>query len=124
ERGQMHRLSEWQDRKLMVVVFLGTDCPLAKLYAPRLGDLTRNYADRDVAVVGIHSNRHETPADLIRFAGDHRIPFPLLHDIGNVVADRFGARRTPEAFILDERRVIRYRGRIDDQYDVGLQRPK
>src|SRR5262249_23926771 len=46
----------------------------------------------------------------------------LLRDMGNDVADRFGAKRTPEAFILDQDRVIRYRGRIDDQYDVGIQR--
>ena len=42
--------------------------------------------------------------------------------MGNVVADRFGAKRAPEAFILDEGRAIRYRGRIDDQYGVGSQR--
>jgi len=122
--GQKHRLGDYQDRKLVVVVFLGTDCPLAKLYGPRLGDLARAYADRGVTVLGIHSNQHELLADLARYARDHHIPFPLLHDVGNVVADRFGAQRTPEAFVLDERRVIRYRGRIDDQYDVGLQRPR
>ena len=33
-----------------------------------------------------------------------------------VVADRLGATRTPESFVLDKQRVVRYRGRIDDQY--------
>src|SRR5262249_19095247 len=41
---------------------------------------------------------------------------------GNVVADRFGAKRTPEAFVLDRDRVVRYHGRIDDQYSVGSHR--
>src|SRR5262249_44608468 len=93
-------------------------------YAPRLGDLARRYADRGVTVRGINSNWHESRADMARYRREHDLPFPLLQDFGNEVADRFGAKRTPEAFIVDSNRVIRYRGRIDDQYEVGLQRPK
>jgi peroxiredoxin len=111
------------DRKWVVVVFLGVDCPLAKLYGGRLTDLARIYEQRGVAVLGIHANQNESPADLARYAREHKITFPLLRDVGNIVADQFGATRTPEAFILDEQRAIRYRGRIDDQYDVGFQRP-
>jgi peroxiredoxin len=118
--GQNHRLSDWKDRKLIVVVFLGVECPLARLYGPRLADLSRAYEARGVAFVGIHANQGESPADLARYAREHRIPFPLLRDVGNRVADHFGARRTPEAFLLDEKRAIRYRGRIDGQYDVGI----
>ena len=56
-----------------------------------------------------------------------RSSFLCLRDPGNVVADQFGAARTPEVFMLDRQRVVRYRGRIDDQYGftdgVGYQRP-
>ena len=124
ENGQKHWLLHGKDRKLTVVVFLSADCPLARLYAPRLGEIARTYADRGVAVIGIHSNSHESRADIGRYHQEHQVPFLLLQDFGNVVADRFAAKRTPEAFIVDAQRVIRYRGRIDDQYDVGLQRPK
>ena len=53
----------------------------------------------------------------------HKIEFPLLKDVGNVIADRLGAVRTPEVFLLDNDRVVRYWGRIDDQYgfqDAGV----
>jgi hypothetical protein len=40
----------------------------------------------------------------------------MLKDLGNNVADAVGASRTPEVFVLDADRVVRYRGRIDDQY--------
>jgi peroxiredoxin len=123
-RGRSHRLSDWRDRRLVVVVFLGADCPLAKLYAPRLVELARAYEPRGVTFVAIDSNRHDTPGDLRRYARQHAIPFPVLKDVGNVVADRFRAERSPEAFVLDERRVVRYRGRIDDRYEVGVQRPR
>ena len=41
-----------------------------------------------------------------------------------MVADQLGATRTPEVFVLDDKRVVRYHGRIDDQYLVGAQRDK
>src|SRR5260370_37666346 len=100
-RGQTHRLSDWSEKKLLVVVFLGVDCPLAKLYGPRLAEMARAYEDRGVTVLGIHANAHESSADLVRYAREHHIAFPLLRDSGNTVADRFGAPRTPDACILD-----------------------
>ena len=51
------------------------------------------------------------------------MPFPLLKDVGNALADRLGAERTPEVFVLDQGRVVRYRGRIDDQFSFGVHRP-
>jgi mono/diheme cytochrome c family protein len=46
----------------------------------------------------------------------------VLKDAGAKLADRFAADRTPVAFVLDESRTVRYRGRIDDRYDKGIQR--
>jgi peroxiredoxin len=121
-RGRQHQLDDWRDRKLVVVVFLGVECPLAKLYGPRLADLARAYEPRGVAFAGIDPNDQDAPSALAAYGRLHHIPFPLLCDPGHDVADRFGAERTPEVFVLDEHRVVRYRGRIDDQYDVQVHR--
>src|SRR5581483_11183932 len=65
---------------------------------------------------------------LAAFARDHDIAFPLVKDTGNALADRVGAARTPQVFVLDRGRTIRYAGRIDDQYGINngasYQRPK
>jgi mono/diheme cytochrome c family protein len=50
------------------------------------------------------------------------LEFPFLKDPGNAVADQFGAARTPEVFVLDASRVVRYHGRIDDQYGITYTR--
>src|SRR5262249_28730741 len=100
------------------------DCPLAKRYAPRLSELARTYHKRGVGFLAIAPNRHDSPADLARFVRLHQLPFPLLRDVGQVIADRFGARRSPEVFVLDGERRVRCRGRIDDQYGVGVQKPQ
>ena len=122
-RGSEWRLSDQRERRLIVVAFLGVDCPLARLYGPRLGELAAAYGPRGVAFVGVNSNSQDALSDVARYARTHKLPFPVLKDVGNVVADRLGAKRTPEVFVLDERRGVRYRGRVDDQYAVGVKRP-
>jgi hypothetical protein len=76
-----------------------------------------------VAFLAIDSNQQDSLAQMAHLARAHRIEFPLLRDPGNAVADRFSAQRTPEVFVLDSERVIRYRGRVDDQYGIGYARP-
>ncbi|MBX3414717.1 MAG: redoxin domain-containing protein [Pirellulales bacterium] len=125
--GKEYSLDALKDRDVVVVAFLGAECPLAKLYGPRLADLAAKLADRGVAFVGIDSNQQDSLPEIAAYASRHKIDFPILKDPGNAIADRFGAERTPEVFVLDRERKVQYRGRIDDQYGfaegVGYQRP-
>lgn len=114
--GQPVNINDFADSKLVVVAFLGTDCPLVKLYGPRLSQLAEQYAAQGVTFVGINSNRQDQPRKIAAFARQYEVSFPILKDPDNSVADAFAAERTPEVFVLDQDRVIRYRGRIDDQY--------
>ena len=91
-RGAWHQLDEVKDRKLVVVAFLGTECPLANVYAPRLAELARAYEKKGVAFFGVDSNPQDAPSALGRFAKDCDIPFPFLKDVGNELADRLGSR--------------------------------
>ena len=125
--GKAYSLQDFADSDVVVVAFVGAECPLAKLYGPRLAELAAKFKDKRVAFVGIDSNRQDAIAEIAAFAQRHKIEFPVLKDAGNVVADQFGAARTPEVFVLDTQRIVCYRGRIDDQYGfsdgVGYQRP-
>ncbi len=107
---------------LTVVCFLGAECPLARLYSPRLNALAEEFADRGVRFIGVNSNSQDSLADVRTFARDHGVAFPIGKDYQNTVADQFGAERTPEVFVIDATLTIRYRGRIDDQYEPGLAR--
>src|SRR5687767_13545454 len=55
--GAERALSEWKDRPVLVIVFLGTECPLAKLYGRKLVELDQKYAKRGVQIVGVNSNQ-------------------------------------------------------------------
>lgn len=115
-RGLEHSLADYADSKVIVVAFLGVECPLVKLYAPRLEELADNYAAQGVTFLGINSNRQDPPTKIGAFAERSGVKFTILKDPDNAIADRFGAIRTPEIFVLDADRVVRYWGRIDDQY--------
>ena len=121
-RGAWHSLDEARSSRLVVIAFVGADCPLAQAYAPRLAEMARSYGDRGVAFFGVDANELDGPVAIGRFASTHGLPFPVLKDVGNELADRLGAERTPEVFVLDQDRAVRYRGRIDDQYALGVHR--
>lgn len=121
-RGRLWTLEDFDHADSLVVVFLGTECPLANLYAERVAALEQEYGHRGVAFVGVMSNRQDSIAEISAFARRHRIEFPILKDAGNRLADAMGAERTPEAFLLDRERMVRYWGRIDDQYGIGYAR--
>ncbi len=115
-RGKATSLEDLAGNRLVVVAFLGTECPLAKLYAPRLAELADEFTDRGVAFVGVNSNQQDSITELAHYAAEYGIEFPLLKDVGNVIADQFEAVRTPEIFVLDQDRVVQYFGRVDDQF--------
>lgn len=124
--GRPYSLDEVAQDRIVVLAFLGTQCPLAKLYTERLVELADQYESRGVAFLGLNSNRQDAVTEIAAFARLHEIEFPILKDLNQVVADSVGATRTPQVVVLDAERRIRYRGRIDDQYGfqetVGYQK--
>src|SRR5581483_169338 len=110
-RGRRHALADYADRKAVVIAFVGAECPLAKLYGPRLADLAAEFEPRGVAFLAIDANRQDSITEIAAYARMHGIPFPVLRDVNNRVADLLGATRTPEVFLLDAKQVVRYQGR-------------
>ena len=112
--GQDVDLGAFQGRKAVVLMFIATQCPVSNAYNERMAALSADYAAKGVSFVGINSNREESPAEIADHASKHGFTFPILKDVGNVEADRFGAQVTPEIFVYDSSWVLRYHGRIDD----------
>lgn len=116
--GNAHTLAEFRDRKALALVFLGTECPIANSYAPELAAISREYAARGVQVIGINANPDETLTQVAAHAKSFALPFPVLKDAKQALANAVGARVTPEVFVLDASRAVRYHGRIDDRYQT------
>jgi peroxiredoxin len=114
--GKAHSLAAYKDKKAIVIVFVGTECPLVNLYLPTLVKMQQSFSKRGVQFLAINSNDQDDAAEVAAHARERKLPFPMLKDPNHRAADALGARRTPEAFLLDAHRFIRYHGRIDDQY--------
>ncbi len=123
-RGKEWSPDDFRDKKVWVVAFLGTQCPLAKLYSPRLQELAKTYESKSVAIIAVDPNDQDSLAEMAAHARKHQWEFPFLKDAGQVLADRLGATRTPEVCVLDSGRRLVYRGRIDDQYGIGYIKDK
>ena len=118
-RGKQHSLKTSGGEKGTIIYFMGTDCPLARLYGPRLQNISDEFSEMGISVLGINSNVQDSITELAAYARRHSVKFPILKDVGNKVADEFAAQRTPEVFLLDQDGTVRYHGRIDDQYTFG-----
>lgn len=111
-------LEEVREAELLVVAFVGTECPLAKLYSERLGGLAKSY-DQRVAWVFVDPNSQDSLAEMAAFAKQLSLPGPLLRDVAAKTAIAWNVERTPEVLVFDRERALRYRGRVDDQFGIG-----
>jgi thiol-disulfide isomerase/thioredoxin len=111
-----------EKKKAVVLLFLGVECVINNQYVPVLIELHKEYSNKGVAFVGINSNTQDSLERVAAHARRNAIPFPVVKDVGNKVADQLGARRTPEVIVVDSNDIIRYQGRIDDQFGIGYAR--
>jgi peroxiredoxin len=111
-----------------VVIFIATRCPVSNSYNQRMNAIYDDYSRKGVKFVFINSNGNEPASEVAQHAREHGLHFAVYKDPGNVVADRFGATVTPEAFVMDAGGTIRYHGYVDDSmnpsrvHNQGLRR--
>ena len=127
--GKTHSLSDYADRRVLVVVFTCNHCPASVLYERRLQRLYTDYRDKGVAVVAINPDSPATvPVEELAYsdvpdslegmrerAAHRRLEYPYLYDGDKqAAAAAFKVVATPQVFVFDAGRTLRYVGRIDD----------
>ncbi|AMV25663.1 Thiol-disulfide oxidoreductase ResA [Gemmata sp. SH-PL17] len=112
-----------QKAKAIVFAFLSCECPMSNGYVPALADVATKFAEKGVVVVGIHADPDESVERVAKHTKEYKISFPVLRDPTHAATAPLGAKTTPEVVILDEKFVVRYRGRIDDGYSARM-KPK
>jgi len=112
--GKEHSLSDYKDSKAIVIIFVATECPVSNAYNSRMEDLYNEYSSKDIAFLGINSNKAETVEMIKEHAEENDLTFTILKDANNLVADEFDASFTPEVYVLNSNFEIQYHGRIDN----------
>src|SRR5258707_516746 len=102
-----------------VVIFIATRCPVSNAYNERMQKLAEDYKAKGINVIGINSNSIEPASEVKSHAAEKHLTFAILKDDGNKIADRLGATRTPEAYVLDRSGKLVYHGRIDNSQNTA-----
>jgi peroxiredoxin len=97
-----------------VLLFIAVQCPVSNAYNERMEKLAADYKAKGIAVIGINSNVADDAAAVKAHAEQNKLSFAILKDPGNKIADRLGAKVTPEAYFLDAGNKLLYHGRIDN----------
>src|SRR6516225_12411938 len=98
-RGSARSLHSFKDHKAIVIVFLGTDCPISNLYVPSLLEMEKKYRDQNVQVIAAYPNENEDLDQISRHAYDRELPFPVLKDVRQKLASAVGAERVPSVAV-------------------------
>lgn len=119
--GKAYSLSDLKSKKILVVVFMCNHCPYVQAYIERIKSVQSDYGIKGVEVIGINSNDEVNYPDdsfekMIDFNKARKLNFPYLRDEEQDAATNYGAQCTPEVFVFDGERKLRYHGRIDDNY--------
>jgi len=117
--GSVHTLNSLKGKSGSVLIFISVQCPVSNAYNERMEALAQDYGKRGISVIGINANATEDAAAVKAHAAEKHLTFAVLKDPGNKIADRLGATRTPEAYLLDANNKLVYHGRIDNSKDAS-----
>lgn len=119
--GKNYTLNSLKDKKIVVVLFTCNHCPYVQAWEDRLISIQKDYGPRGVQLVGINANETKNyPEDsfdkMVIRAREKKFNFPYLRDEDQKVAKSYDAACTPEIYLFDAERRLRYHGRVDDNY--------
>jgi peroxiredoxin len=117
--GRIVSLSDFADKKALLVIMLCRHCPFVQHALPGIIAVGQDYADSDIAIVGISSNDadaypDDSPEGLREMVLEREIPFPVLFDETQETGRDYTAVATPDFFLFDADRKLAYRGQLDD----------
>ena len=120
--GTNHSLDSYAEADVLVLVQSCNHCPYVQAWEGRLSAIASDYADRGVRVVAVNSNDADShPEDsfdeMQKRSREQGFTFDYLYDEPQAVARALEAERTPEVFVYDRDRRLRYHGAIDDNRD-------
>jgi len=106
---------------VVVLVFLANHCPVVVAYEDRIIDFTKEYTAKGVKVVGVSVSDQEQdrlPA-IKNYMKDKGSNYLYGYDASQQIGRDYGATNTPQFFVLDKDRVIKYMGALDDNMAEG-----
>jgi hypothetical protein len=109
--------------KVVVLIFVRTDCPKTNRYAPEIVRLSAAHA-ADAAFWMVYPDKRESSQGIQKFQREYHLALPVLRDPQREWMKRAQASVTPEVAVFDSKGQLVYHGRIDNWFeDIGRARP-
>jgi len=101
---------------VVVLVFLANHCPVVQAYEDRIIDFTNDYKGKNVKVVGVAVSDQDIDKlpGIKTYMKEKGSNYVYGYDESQDIGRAYGATNTPQFFVLDKDRVIRYTGAMDD----------
>lgn len=120
--GKTYSLGGFKDKPILVVTFWCNHCPYVQAWEDRTIAVQKDFAGRGVQFVMINANDEQSYpeddfANMVERSKRKGYNFPYLRDESQNVAEAYGAACTPDFFVFDSARKLRYRGKLDDSKD-------
>ncbi len=118
QNGNSIGLSNLGD-KIVVLEWLNPDCPFVQRHykAETMTTLAGKYSDSGVVWLAVNSTHTMDKDDDRKWIGKYSLQYPILDDSSGNVGKLYGAKTTPNMFIIDKSGTLVYAGAIDDDPD-------
>ncbi len=108
---------------IVVVFYARPNCRISALQTPRMKELADAWRDRGVSVVAVIPPRPDGKA-VEAFRAGHEWTNAIEDDVDFEFAERFDCRVVPEVLVFDRQGRLKYRGAVNDRYQLGVQQPQ
>lgn len=105
---------------ILVVVFTCNHCPYAQAYEERLQALMNEFEEAQFVLISSNDaeNYPEDSFECMKAKKEEAgWPCPYCYDESQEIAKAFGALCTPHCFVFNQDRVLKYKGRVDDNWE-------
>jgi len=116
-----YNLNSFLDKKILIIIFSCNHCPYVQAYEDRIISLQNEFVKDKVQIIAINSNDDvkypdDSFAEMKKRSALKSLNFPYLRDEAQDIAKAFGATHTPQVFLFDNERKLKYEGKIDDNW--------
>jgi hypothetical protein len=102
--------------KVVVLIFVRTDCPISNRYAPMIQQLGTDRVDR-AAFFLVYPSHKETAKAIRTHLKQFRYTLAAIRDPQHILVKQSAAQITPEAAVFNAKGQLVYHGRIDNLYE-------
>jgi peroxiredoxin len=113
--GKKHALADLKDKNTVVVAFICNSCATVAAYEDRINALVEKFPKAAFVAINVNTIKEDQLPKMKERAEKKKYAFPYLYDPSQAIAKSFGARYTPEFFVLNKDRKIAYMGALDDK---------